>query len=373
MVPLAFMVGSFGLPLAARVGLALYLVGLDLLFALLIFRVRDARSWLFALIVASVFTAIEIADSLLPMWGTARSLARAWSVFPRACGLIQIGGTPLIGFIIVGVQALAVMAARRRQRGTLLATAMGVGLAVLVSVTPGPAVTRMLKVAAVGWGQSSDASNAEARVSEASAAGARVVVFPEAAFEVSPGGRAEMEARWSRWARDRGVWLVIPFLEGRTANRVALFDPTGKKRGEYAKHHRVPLAEPFSSGAGSLLVFEVDGVSVGVMICQDDNFRDIARAYARRGVQLVVVPTFEGPPSVAPYHLRNSVLRTIENPIALVRATAQGQSAAIAPGGSIVAVFDHARDGAGVLVADVPIAERGRGPEVPGFGAIKDW
>jgi len=78
--------------------------------------------------------------------------------------------------------------------------------------------------------------------------------------------------------------------------------------------------------------------------CQDDNLRDVARAYARRGVQLLVVPTLEGPPAVAPCHFRNSVLRTIENPMALVRATADGQGAAIAPGRKIVASFDHARD-----------------------------
>jgi apolipoprotein N-acyltransferase len=126
-------------------------------------------------------------------------------------------------------------------------------------------------------------------------------------------------------------------------------------RGEYTKRHLVPLAESFPPGDGAPLIVEIGGVKVGVAICQDDNFRDIARAYARRGAQILVVPTLEGPPAVAPYHLRNSVLRTIENPMALVRATPQGQSAAIAPGGQIVALFDHAQRGIGVLVADVPV------------------
>jgi hypothetical protein len=44
--------------------------------------------------------------------------------------------------------------------------------------------------------------------------------------------------------------------------------------------------------------------------------------------------------------------------MALVQATPQGQSAAIAPGGDIAVLFDHAQRGVGVLVADVPVEKR---------------
>jgi apolipoprotein N-acyltransferase len=106
-------------------------------------------------------------------------------------------------------------------------------------------------------------------------------------------------------------------------------------------------------------MLDVDGVKVGTLICQDDNFVDIARAYARAGAGLLVVPSFEGPSSVAPYHFENSRLRSIENSVALVRATAQGQSAAFAPGGFLVASRDGMLAGVGVLMTDVPIRSEG--------------
>jgi hypothetical protein len=93
---------------------------------------------------------------------------------------------------------------------------------------------------------------------------------------------------------------------------------------------------------------------------QDDNFSDLARTYAALGAQMLVVPTFEGPPAVAPYHLRNSALRAIENPIALVRSVAQGESSAVAPGGRIIDSFEPDRLGPGVMVTDVPVVEAAR-------------
>jgi apolipoprotein N-acyltransferase len=358
-IPLGFMVDSFHLPWWARMAVLLYLIGLDLVFALLVFRARALRSWLFALVVAIAFAAIEAADSRLPLWGTARTMARAWSIFPRACGLVsRSGDTFAVAFVVVCAQALVVMGVRRRERWSLLLAALVVAAGGLLSFAPRLLATETLRIAAVGWGPTSDAPNIGARIRDAVAAGARLVVFPEVAFEVSPGARQPTEAYWSRLAREGGIWLVIPFWDqDRPGNRVAVFDPRGQKRGEYTKHHLVPLAESFPPGDGAPLIFDVDGVSVGVAICQDDNFRDVARLYARRGAQVLVVPTLEGPPAVGPYHLRNSLLRTIENPMALVRATAQGQSAAIAPGGEIVALFDHAQRGAGVLVANVPVAK----------------
>ncbi len=138
-------------------------------------------------------------------------------------------------------------------------------------------------------------------------------------------------------------------------NRLAVFGPEGEELGRYTKTHLIPLAEPFPAEGGTLLVFEVDGARVGTMICQDDNFRDLARAYADAGVDILVVPTNEGPPTVAPYHYRNSRLRTLELPVTLVRATVEGTSAVIAAGGEVIAAVEHPIDGTRAVVADAPV------------------
>jgi len=68
-----------GLLCVAVVGpaaLFLYLAALDLLFALLVFRVRTTRTWMFALLAASTFVAIELVDSWLTLWGTATTVSR---------------------------------------------------------------------------------------------------------------------------------------------------------------------------------------------------------------------------------------------------------------------------------------------------------
>jgi apolipoprotein N-acyltransferase len=360
-LPLAFMVDGFGLPWPARFALAGYVLGLDAAFALLAFWLRATAAG--PILIAIVFAAIEYADSCLPMWGTGRSVARLVAPIFGVSWLIRLAGTAAVAVWLVSFQALIVAGVQRRRRAAVVA-----GIAVLVSVISTgvlwpPPTTPMLRVAAIGWGEHSGAARAETLVADASSQGARLVVFPEAAFKLLPQRtRASFEAEWSAIARKNSVFLVVPFLDWqKPGNKLLVFDATGAKLGEYTKQHLIPFAERFPRGDGRLLIFEVDGVRVGTMICQDDNFRDIARAYSERGAELLVVPTFEGPAAVAPYHFRNSVLRAIENPVALLRAAAQGESAVIAPGGRALFTFDHALRGTGVLTADIPLAGRGHG------------
>jgi apolipoprotein N-acyltransferase len=296
------------------------------------------------------------------MWGTARSVARLFSPYPEACGLLRLGGIATFATAVVLVQALFVVGVQRRQLKSVLAGAVVLAVAAVLSVARAPVTTRTLRVAAVGRGRDDVAGRAEAFVAEAAARRAKIIVFPEVAFTMASGARSEFEGHWSAIARANAIFIVVPYVDEALSesNRLMVFDSVGLKRGEYTKRHLVPLAERSPAGKGPLLMVDVDGVRVGTLICQDDNFSDLARSYAALGAQLLVVPTFEGPPAVAPYHLRNSALRAIENPIALVRAVAQGDSAAIAPGGKIIDSFEPDRHGAGVMVTDVPVVEAAR-------------
>ncbi len=348
-LPLAWMLHSFGLPWSARVAVAIYLFALDALFALIVYGTRRWRfGWLAP---ALAFAAIEWLDSLLPMWGTAHSLARPWVVLPQACSLVAWFGVPAVAFVIVALQALVVQAWQRKQPPILaLAGALALAGSFMVPATRTKVPATVLKVGMVGWVDPRAAKDAEAFVHEAATKGARLVALPEAAFVVPAGGREAFEQHWMAVARAEKVFLVVPYIDRERANnRLTVFADGGEKIGEYAKYHLVP-GESLRRGDGSRLLFSVDGVRVGMMICQDDNFPDIAAAYAREGAQLLVVPSFEGPKEVAPYHLRNAVLRTIENQLPLVRATAQGQSAIILAGGVITS-----RLADGVLIGDVPI------------------
>jgi len=361
-LPLAWMLDGFGLPWGLRLVVTVCLLLLDAVFAACAFWLRRAVPGL--LLSAALFALLEYADSRLPMWGTARSIARLVTPVSGARFLIAAVGSSGTALWLVSFQALVVAGIQRRQRFTALAGLLVFAAAIALGVRSAPRTTRTLRVAAIGWAEQHATPDVESLVAAASKQGARLVVFPEAAFELRPGKpRASFEAEWSKIAVKYAVFLVVPVLDRQTpGNRLLVFSAAGAKLGEYTKRNLVPLAEPFPPGNGDLLLFDVEGVRVGTLICHDDNYPDLARAYSARGAELLAIPTFEGPAAVAPYHLRNTTLRAIENPLALVRAAAQGESAVIAPGGAVLVTFDHSSGGTFVVTADAPIVDRSDRP-----------
>ena len=179
------------------------------------------------------------------------------------------------------------------------------------------------------------------------------MVLPEAAFDVGDSG--SFDAHWGEISGRNRIYVVVAYHDSQNpGNRLGVYGPDGGRVATYTKTHLVPFAEPYPAGDGAVVQFDVDGVRVGVLICQDDNFSDLWHAHALTGTQLMVVPVFEGPPEVAPYHYRNSLLRTLEEPMALVRAATDGTSAVIAPGARVVAFRNHPTQGTGVVIANVP-------------------
>jgi len=66
------------------------------------------------------------------------------------------------------------------------------------------------------------------------------------------------------------------------------------------------------------------------MICQDDNFTDLARGYGRLGVPLLAVPTNDWP-AIRAFHLQSSAFRAIENGYAIARAAWLGSASGSTP------------------------------------------
>lgn len=82
MLPLGVMLDGLGVPPLPAVALALYLLALDASFAALVHVMRHWSLPALPLGAGVSFAAIERLDAALPMWGTARSLARAWAIEP---------------------------------------------------------------------------------------------------------------------------------------------------------------------------------------------------------------------------------------------------------------------------------------------------
>jgi apolipoprotein N-acyltransferase len=357
-------------PLLLGGPLAAYISALWMLLAAGAYQtMRWSQPW-GALATGALAAVVEWADcTLVPVWGTAQAFVRVWTAAPWAIQLAAYVGVTGIVFALVSLQALAVAAWReaRTRRASLIALG---ALALVIALLDGlrwsspPATT--LRVAAVGWtreqlpagvGRSAAVIDRvlEPLVREAARRGARLVVTPEVALWVSAAQRAEVLARLGELARDHQIWLAAGWFDEKSQdNRIAFVDPRGALRGEYRKTHLIAGIERYQAGDGSLVALQLGRARLSGMICQDDNFTDLARRLGRHGVGLVAVPTNDWR-QVKDHHLENSLFRPIENGYAIVRAASNGISVIASPRGEVLARADHFETGPQVIVADVPV------------------
>uniref|UniRef100_A0A671RS52 omega-amidase n=1 Tax=Sinocyclocheilus anshuiensis TaxID=1608454 RepID=A0A671RS52_9TELE len=149
-------------------------------------------------------------------------------------------------------------------------------------------------------------------VKEAAGQGAKVVVLPECFNSpYGPGFFAEYAEKipgestqvLSEAAKECGVYLVggsIPEEDGgKLYNTCSIFGPDGKLLVKHRKIHlfdidvpgkiRFQESETLSPG-NCLSMFETPFCKVGVGICYDIRFAELAQIYAKKGCQLLVYP-----------------------------------------------------------------------------------
>lgn len=131
-------------------------------------------------------------------------------------------------------------------------------------------------------------------------------------------------------------------------NSALLIKPGSKLAGTYSKHHLVPYGEyvplrsilPYieklTSEMGEFLpgieynLLESGSAKMGLLICYEDIFPEIAQQLVKNGANLLVNITNDawyGDSSALPQHLSFSAFRSIENRRSLVRATNTGITA----------------------------------------------
>ena len=366
-------VTAFPWPMA--LGLGVYITGIWV--ALSVAAAYTLR-WPRVLGALGVGAAAVVAEWLsahaVPVWGTAQSFVRVWSAAPWAIQFVDITGTPGIVFVLVTSQALVVRLAlgiHQRSRHAIALVALLGSVAAYDVVRWFERPTGSIRVAATGWvdAQLPRGLSTPSQVivetlllpmfKDAVDQGAVLVVSPETGFAVSPWTRDAAFEPLLQFARNHSVALAVGYFDrGRNDNRIALIDATGTLQGEYRKTHLIPLMEDYQAGDGSRVALTVQGHRVGGMICQDDNFTDIASDYGRNAYPLVVVPTNDWH-AVKDYHLENSRMRPLENRYAIVRAATNGISTIVSARGEVLAERDHFAAGPGVAVADVPIYRPG--------------
>jgi apolipoprotein N-acyltransferase len=317
--------------------------------------------------------------TIMPMWGTAQSLGRSFSAYPRLIGFVSVTGIIGVIFASGALQGLVVNYIHRPAERRKILFAAGIVLGVFGTLDVAVMMERKgggTKVAAMGWvwndvDLESDEGFEEfyaGPVARAAAKGARLVVSPELGFTPTKQEKAKLIERLCEVARRNNVFLFVGYWDVvENENRCVFITDEGKLAGEYVKTHLTPF-ENFTKGSGEPVVVEIRGVRVGAMICQDDNFTDISRRYGRAGVDIMCVPTLDWR-TVKDAHLQSSIHRGIESRYAIVRAASNGISAIISAKGKMLARKDHFAEGPGVIVAEVETYDK----EMTLFAASGYW
>jgi len=295
--------------------------------------------------------------SILPLWGTAQNFA---CTFPINRPFIAIAGAA--GGTWSALLIAAWFAQIFRSPDAFLFGISGVLIAALIFALDKfwrPKSPKSLKVAVYGWaGTEFDAltslsSKLVEAVRLASEAGAKLIVTPEAAIQIED--RETFRFLIQGLATKYEIALAIGYFDAKQRkNCIDLIDTNGIVNSRYVKTHLVPVFETYNAGEGDIALMIVDGVKVGGLICQDDNFPDIARKYARAGTQLLVVPTNDWV-NVKDLHFASHRWRCLEFRYALARAASDGISSLIGSNGEVLKKADHFATGAQLLIADVPV------------------
>ncbi|MFQ5901497.1 MAG: apolipoprotein N-acyltransferase [Thermodesulfobacteriota bacterium] len=144
-------------------------------------------------------------------------------------------------------------------------------------------------------------------------------------------------------------------------NSAFLLSPEGKETGRYNKVHLVPFGEyvpmrrflpfvnkivegigGFSSGK-ELINLSIPDAEFGVLICYEAIFPELVRQFVEKGADFMVNITNDAwfGKTAAPFqHLSQTVVRSVENRVYLVRAANTGISAIVDPTGRIIVESD---------------------------------
>jgi predicted amidohydrolase len=210
-------------------------------------------------------------------------------------------------------------------------------------------------------------------IGEAAGLGADMVAFPEAAMVwVEPGHSPAAEAEsldgpfitaLRGVARERRIAVVVGVVEAipdseKAYNTVVAIDSAGSLIGRYHKIHMFDAfgyreSDQNEAGDGDLLLFDVEGMKVGVATCYDVRFPELYRQLAEQGAEVIVQPTSWAHGLLKEYQWNILVrARAIENTV-YIAAADQLRSAGsmiVDPMGVAIAVRGETK---GLLLADV--------------------
>jgi apolipoprotein N-acyltransferase len=199
------------------------------------------------------------------------------------------------------------------------------------------------------------------RTRQQARAGAKIVVWSEAAAFVLKEDEPALLDRARALAREQGIYLQIgavfalrtdrfPFAE----NRAILIDPSGAVLWDYYKTiHPLDDASIFAPGPGVIPAVDTPYGRLATVICFDADFPALVRQAGQARADILLAPSNDWQP-VHIMHARVAELRAIENGVALVRPTGNGITVAVDRLGQPLATADYYATDKLTMAAEVP-------------------
>jgi len=197
------------------------------------------------------------------------------------------------------------------------------------------------------------------RTKTASAFGAKIVVWNEAAFYLKPANEEFWIDSMKQLAHKSNVTLVASYIllvsesPFRYEDKYLLIDSTGKIINSYLKHQPVP-GEPAIKGTNPLQIFEVQGTNLGGAICYDYDFPYLAKEYGNIKADIVAVPSSDWR-GIDPLHTRMAAFRAVEQGHSVLRSTRFGLSAAINPYGEMSSQMSSFDSNNKIMISQLPL------------------
>lgn len=168
-------------------------------------------------------------------------------------------------------------------------------------------------------------------------------------------------------ARKAGCYVVAGLAleyqtEGVAFNSAVFINRRGELEGTYDKQHLWALERFYFRAGNALPVFETDFGTVGIMICYDMGFPEVARMLALQGADLVVCPSAWCEEDMDVWDV-NAPARALENTVFLAavnrygvedRLVMPGHTKVCDPRGRVVAQLQEEREG--VLHVELDLA-----------------
>ncbi len=190
-------------------------------------------------------------------------------------------------------------------------------------------------------------------------AGAQIVVWPELA---AVGYQEDLDVLLEQArgiASQEGINLAMGMglLSPEAAadyiaeNRFVLIDPQGQVAWNYLKYGCVPAMGMYAT---QIPTVDTPYGRLAAVICCDLDFPYVVRQVSKKGVDILLVPSFEPSPENLQAHSQMVSFRSIENGVSIFRPTIQGISLAIDPYGRTLGAMDDTRVSERVFVVQLP-------------------